>query len=149
MPRNAGSRLLLIATLILCGARSPCRADEVTAASATGKYRLPERGAPGTRASAGGSSWWLAPSGIALALALVGGASLACRRFLPRDGGSPGGLRVVGRTSLSPKHAVHLVRAGDRILMIGTGPQGPPALLGEWPDSRPDAGLDARNGGDE
>jgi len=149
MPRNAGPRLLVIATLILSGARSPCHADEVEAASTTARYRLPERGGSAARTPAGGSSWWLAPSGFALALALFGGASVACRRFLPRDGGSPGALRVVGRTSLSPKHAVHLVRAGDRILMIGTGPQGPPALLGEWPDSRPDAGPDARIGGDE
>jgi hypothetical protein len=26
---------------------------------------------------------------------------------------------------------IHLVRSGDRVLLIGTGPQGPPSLLGE------------------
>jgi hypothetical protein len=37
----------------------------------------------------------------------------------------------VGRVSLPPKHAVFLVKAGGRTLLIGTGPQGAPSLLGE------------------
>jgi flagellar biogenesis protein FliO len=69
-------------------------------------------------------------SGIALALAVFGGVSLASRRFLPGRGTGP--LQVVGRTSLSPKHTVYLLRAGDRVLIVGTGSQGAPSLLGEW-----------------
>jgi flagellar protein FliO/FliZ len=38
---------------------------------------------------------------------------------------------VVGRTSLSPRHTVYLLKAGDRVLIVGTGPQGSPTLLGE------------------
>jgi hypothetical protein len=70
-------------------------------------------------------------AGIALALAAFGGMSIAARRYLPQAESGP--LRVVGRTSLSPKHAVYLLRAGDRVLLIGTGPQGSPTLLGEMP----------------
>jgi hypothetical protein len=38
---------------------------------------------------------------------------------------------VVGRVSLSPRHSIFLVRAGERVLLIGTGNQGAPSLLGE------------------
>lgn len=68
-----------------------------------------------------------------MALALCGGISLAMRR-----GWAPahpvGLLRVVGRTSLSPRHTVHLLSVGDRVLIVGTGPQGAPSLLGELTD---------------
>ena len=60
--------------------------------------------------STGAAGWWLGTAGIALALAAFGGISVASRRF--RLPGDPGDLRVVGRTSLSPKQAIHLVRAG-------------------------------------
>ena len=43
-------------------------------------------------------------------------------------------LRVVGRTSLSPRHTVHLLSIGQRVLIVGTGPQGAPSLLGELTD---------------
>ena len=39
-------------------------------------------------------------------------------------------MQVVGRVSLSPKHSIYMVRAGQRTLLIGTGSQGAPALLG-------------------
>src|SRR5271157_267599 len=44
---------------------------------------------------------------------------------------SAGSLRVVGRVSLSSRHSIFLVRAGERVLLIGTGSQGAPSLLGE------------------
>ena len=40
-------------------------------------------------------------------------------------------MRVVGRTSLSPKHTVYLLDVGGRVLILGAGPQGAPTLLGE------------------
>lgn len=43
-------------------------------------------------------------------------------------------LRVVGRTSIAPRHALALVQVGDRVLILGHGPDGPPALLGEIDD---------------
>ena len=70
-------------------------------------------------------------AGIALALAAFGGMSLAARKFLPQSESGP--LRVVGRTSLSPKHTVYLLKAGDKVLIVGTGPGGSPTLLGEMP----------------
>jgi hypothetical protein len=90
------------------------------------------------------SGWWLGTTGIALALAVCGGISVAACRggrgrgrwcWPPAQAGSV--LRVVGRTSLSPRHTVYLLRAGDRVLIVGTGPQGAPSLLGELTD--PDA----------
>lgn len=63
-------------------------------------------------------------------MAVVGGISLASKRLRPLE--RSGALRVVGQVGLGPRHAVHLLRAGDRTLIIGTGPQGAPALLGEW-----------------
>jgi flagellar protein FliO/FliZ len=70
-------------------------------------------------------------AGIALALAAFGGMSVAAKKFLPQSESGP--LRVLGRTSLSPKHAVYLLKAGDKVLIVGTGPQGSPTLLGEMP----------------
>jgi flagellar protein FliO/FliZ len=74
-------------------------------------------------------AWWLGTAGIAVVLALFGGLGLASRRLLPR--GASGALEVVGRASLSPKHTVYLLRVGNRVLIVGAGAQGPPALLGE------------------
>ena len=79
----------------------------------------------------GGGSWWIGSAGVALALAVGGWASLASRRYSPKTGAGATGLRVVGRTSLSPRHTVYLLQAGDRVLIVGTGPQGAPSLLGE------------------
>lgn len=90
--------------------------------------RSSERKSAGSSASSGG--WWLGTAGVALALAVVGGVSLASKRLRPLEHGVA--LRVVGQVGLGPRHAVHLLRAGDRTLIIGTGPQGAPALLGEW-----------------
>ena len=61
-------------------------------------------------------------------LAVFGAVSLVAKKARPRDSA---GLRVVGRASLSPRHAVYLLRVGDRTLIVGTGGQGAPSLLGE------------------
>jgi hypothetical protein len=75
---------------------------------------------------------------MALVLAVCGGISLATRRcWAWPQAHSPGMLRIVGRTRLSPRHTVHLLSLGDRILIVGTGPHGAPSLLGELTD--PDA----------
>jgi flagellar biogenesis protein FliO len=97
---------------------------------------LPPRGSGSRRLdghSGGSGGWWLGTAGIALVLAVCGGISLAARRGWPqaRAGGV---LRVVGRTSLSPRHTVHLLGVGERVLIVGTGPQGAPTLLGELTD---------------
>jgi hypothetical protein len=90
----------------------------------------------------GSDTWSLAMIGIALALAVCGGTAAAGRRFLRERG--QGDVQVVGRVSLSPKHAVYLLRAGRRLLLVGTGPQGAPSLISELEDPtelEPDSSL--------
>jgi flagellar protein FliO/FliZ len=135
----------LIAGLLDPGAgldRRPARADQaplptgVAIADPAPSRPFPARGSAGRRAEGdpeGAGGWWIGTAGIALALALCGGISLATRRYWPplHAGGV---LRVVGRASLSPKHTVHLLSVGGRVLIVGTGPQGAPSLLGELTD---------------
>ena len=66
---------------------------------------------------------------IAVLLAIGGGLAAAARRISPRGGAA--GLQVVSRVGLSPKHSVYLLRAGARVLLVGTGPQGAPSLISE------------------
>lgn len=77
----------------------------------------------------GSSGWWLGSAGITLVLAICGAICVAARKYWPQE--SAGSLRVVGRVSLSSRHSIFLVRAGERVLLIGTGSQGAPSLLGE------------------
>lgn len=95
------------------------------------------RGSSGLRGNAGG--WWMAPAGLVAALAIFGGAVMAARRFSPAMGleSSTRALRVIGRAPLTPRHAVHMVRAGGRTLLIGTGPQGAPSLIADWETTEP------------
>jgi flagellar biogenesis protein FliO len=135
---NARAAAWAALTIAACAIGMPARADRspptaaIGASDAIERAPLPQRGEStrgATTATRGSSAWWIATVGIAAALAVFGAVSLASRRFLPQHGTSP--LRVVGRTSLSPKHTVYLLQAGDRVLIVGTGPQGAPSLLGE------------------
>lgn len=57
---------------------------------------------------------------LAIVLALVGVAAWALRRWMPATRfGDSGVLRIVGRTSLSPKHNLALVQLGCRFVMVG------------------------------
>ena len=112
---------------------SAALAEGVAKPATTARNVLPGRdrvGSPSSANDAGG--WWMGPAGIAAALAAFGGVSLASRRFLAS--GESGPIRVVGRASLSGKHSACLVRVGDRVLIVGLGPQGPPSTLGEITD---------------
>ena len=127
----------------------------------------PERSKPPASSNDSGGWWWV-PTGITAALAVAGGVSIASKRFLPS--GDTGPIRVVGRSALSTKHSVYLLRVGDRVLILGTGPQGAPSTLGEVTDPaelarlaprraprpiansvplRPSTGFDRRIGDDE
>jgi flagellar biogenesis protein FliO len=77
--------------------------------------------------------FWLSTGGIAAALAIFGAISLTAKKVRPASD-SPS-LRVVGRTSLSPRQSVYLVRVGERTLILGAGSQGPPTLLGEFTET--------------
>jgi flagellar biogenesis protein FliO len=66
---------------------------------------------------------------IVLVMALLGGVLLILKKRggasfrLPGVSGSaPRRLEVMDRVSLGPQHALHLVRAGGRVLMVVTGP---------------------------
>jgi flagellar biogenesis protein FliO len=123
------------AALSLAAAASPADHQPPTAPLGSppveSRLVVPKRPASSGPA-AGSGGWWLGTAGIAGALAIFGGASLASKRFLPARDSGP--IRVVGRTALSPRHSVYLLRVGDRVLILGTGPQGAPANLGEVTD---------------
>jgi flagellar biogenesis protein FliO len=97
---------------------------------------LVRRGDPESESEATATrGWWLGTTGIVLALAAFGAISVAARRGWRWPQAQASGMfRVVGRTSLSPRHAVYLLRVGDRVLIVGTGPQSAPSLLGELTD---------------
>ncbi len=85
---------------------------------------LPKVSRPG-----GSYSWSTATVGLTLILAACGGLIAAGRRFLPQGAGA--GMHVVGRVSLSHKHAVYMLQVGRRTLLVGVGPQGAPSLITE------------------
>lgn len=93
--------------------------------------RRTDSGQGGSGGVVSGSSRWLLTGGVAVALVGLGAASLGTGRRGLLAGREAGDVRIVGRVQLTPKHAVHLLRAGDRTLIVGTGQGGPPALLGE------------------
>lgn len=122
------------------------------------RRKFPARGAvAASRSGEGGSrpgaegqgGWWFGTAGVALALAVVGWGSVAARRYAaPRGAAGPVAMRVVGRTSLSPKLTVYLLDVGGRVLILGAGPQGAPTLLGELTDGARDSDCDHRPGGE-
>ena len=68
---------------------------------------------------------------IALVMTLLGGALLLLKkrgavsfRMPGNTGVTPRRLEVLERVSLGPQHALHLVRAGDRIVLVATAPNG-------------------------
>ena len=65
-------------------------------------------------------------AGIVLVMALLGGALMILKRrgiVVPRlQSGGVKKLEVMERVSLGPNHALHLVRTGDRCVLIATGP---------------------------
>src|SRR6185312_1650201 len=99
---------------------------------ALARVPAPPRSKPSATSSETNGGWWLGTAGIAAALAVFGGVSVASKRFLPSRDSGP--FQVVGRSALSPKHSVYLLRVGDRVLILGAGPQGPPSTLGEVTD---------------
>ncbi len=71
-----------------------------------------------------GSGWAWVRTGVALVIvvALVFGVRWALRRWA--GGAAPGegrAVEVLGRTSLSTRHRLYLVRMGERLLLVGGG----------------------------
>jgi len=93
--------------------------------------RTPATARDGVREPSSTSGFWLSSAGIVVAIAAFGAFSLGAKKLRPGADSGPFSLKVVGRTSLSPKHTVYLLKAGNRVLIVGAGGQGPPSLLGE------------------
>jgi len=93
----------------------------------------PSRREAGPRGAATGTTGrgWSATVAVAVVLAGLGAAAVVARRLPARVEVGGGPLRVVGRVGLGPRQSIVLVRAGDRTLIVGLGPQGAPSLLGE------------------
>lgn len=80
--------------------------------------------------------------GLTAAILAVGGVVLAASRkispnfipdrYLKHTFAEHQHPRVTGRVRLTPRQTVHTVSIGDRVLVLGTGPQGAPELLTEW-----------------
>ncbi len=71
------------------------------------------------------SMWNIVPA-LALVLALLAGAVWAARKYLPgvRQLGASPAVRVLGRTHLSPRQSVMLVKVGRRVLIVGSTADG-------------------------
>jgi hypothetical protein len=79
----------------------------------------------------GATEWW-GLGGLALTFGFCGVLYFVAKRFMPRS--ESGRMKVIGRVGLSPKHHVFLLQFGKRVILVGTGPQGAPSLLGELTD---------------
>jgi flagellar protein FliO/FliZ len=143
MPQTVVSTIMFARIALLLGlglTAATARAEQPPPAAAIGgpvNERRPfaPRGEASKRsheAPGNSSGWWMGTAGIAAALFVCGAVSVASRRYVPRA--SQGLVRVIGRTSLSPKHSVYLLQVADRVLIVGAGPQGAPSLLGELDD---------------
>ena len=112
---------------------APVRNEEDLASSVTVVRRTAPRRTLNEamqRTEAVATPWYRGGLGaLAIVLGLVGAAAWAVRRWVPaaRIAGSAG-LRVVGRTSITPKHSVALVRVGRRFVLVGVSPERMTAL---------------------
>ncbi|MFN0053298.1 MAG: FliO/MopB family protein [Planctomycetales bacterium] len=106
-------------------------ADEPTAGASpipprNSSASLKSKGAGGA-GSARGNGGWTTMGG---ALVVVVGLILITAKLLKQRGGAlPGALPVeavqaLGRRALDDRHALHLVRCGNRLLVLGTSPEG-------------------------
>ncbi|MDB5351253.1 MAG: flagellar biosis protein [Planctomycetota bacterium] len=117
---------------VLTLALSPASSADAAKAASLAHHPIsrPDSSArPGAHPSPTSGGFWIGTGGIAVALAAFGAIGLGAKKLRP--GAEAGPLKVIGRTVLSPRHSVYLLRAGDRILIVGAGSQGPPSLLGE------------------
>lgn len=84
------------------------------------------RGGPRSDQAATGGAWWTTMAGLAVVLSIVGGLAWLARKHLPATArGLPtAAVEVLGRRTIEPRAAVHLVRCGNRILLLGSSPAG-------------------------
>lgn len=106
---------------VLSGAPStPPRRIERRGAAEAGAEPLGERDTPWYRTGIGA---------LGVVLVLVGGIYYLVRRWMPASRLADGStMRVVARTSLSPKHHAALVQLGRRFVMVAVSPNGAETL---------------------
>jgi flagellar protein FliO/FliZ len=107
-------------------AEAPLSAEIETTPAARPISPPKSRGSISPRNAPPESAWWTTLGGLATVLTILGGTAWVVRKNLP---GVPKGLpksvvEVLGRKTLEPRAAIHLVRCGSRILVLGTTPQG-------------------------
>ena len=133
----------LLAAVALAASLAPASGQEPTReAPRTSRTNVARQRSAATATTAKGSQgWWTGTLAMVVILGAAGVLCIAARR--QAEGANGARLKVVGRVSLPPKHAVFLVKAGGRTLLIGTGPQGAPSLLGELDDDEAAASTTA------
>ncbi len=88
-----------------------------------------ESASSGRRSAASGSWYSQGFVPLFIVLGLLGGGYYLARRFMPTESIVEGNLlRVVARTTLSPKHTIALVQLGHRFVMVGMSPDHVEAL---------------------
>ena len=128
-PRSRGERGFQAALLVFFLLVGSTHAQEAPNSS---RPSLARQRSDATAQTSGSQGWWL---GTAAALVILAGAGALCLAARGKAAGAAAArLQVLGRVHLPPKHALYMVRAGRRTLLIGTGPQGAPSLLGELDD---------------
>ena len=93
-------------------------------------------------------AFWRMLASLAVALALVAVAAVVGRKFLPRLA-SQGRrqLRVIETIHVAPRNAVHLMKVGDRVFMLGSTKEGL-STLGDVTDAVAVAPNAAEEAGD-
>jgi flagellar protein FliO/FliZ len=83
-----------------------------------------------------------------LAVVFVALLALVTLRYVQRRGfgrarGAGSAVEVLARVPLEPRKSLYVVRAAGRVLLIGTGEGGAPALIAELPSGSEGQGADA------
>ena len=107
-------------------------------------------GAEGRRVGPGTSDlggWVRTLAALAVVVVLIFVVRLLLRRLGPvgKGGKGPDAIEVLARSSLSAKHRLYLVRLGQRLVLVGSGPEGL-TTLSEVTDPDEVSRLSARAG---
>ena len=114
-------------------AHQPLAAQDMATSAISKPYNLKAR--PATELlgrSLGLTAGVLAIGAVALVLSRKYSSKLLSEHALGQKTSHGQRPRITGRVRLTPRQTVHVLNIGQRVLVIGTGPQGAPELLTEW-----------------
>ena len=132
------------------GLEGPEKGPQAEAGSSPARRKVKGRRVPlgdiGTT-PAGPMPWYRTGLGaLAVVLAIIGGLCWCGRRWLSSSRATDAGvLRVLSRTTLTPKHSVALIQLGHRFVLVGVSPDRV-GMLSEITDPQEVASLLARAG---